>query len=86
MEQGRCAGRLPLFVSHSSLQLQRWPYLELLLLLLVEACKPEMRIRCAVKWRRRQSRNWPDFKNLMQPTSVTESGPSGRRQRGWEVS
>lgn len=78
---------IPLFVSHSSLQLKGWSYFELLLLLLlVDACKSEKRIRCTVNWRRRQSHDWPDLTNLMQPTSVTESGPSGRRQRGWKVS
>lgn len=65
-----------------------WPYLELLLLLLllVDACKSEKRIRHRVRWWRRQPHDWPDLTILMQLTSVIQTGASGSRQRGWKVS
>lgn len=61
---------VPLSVSHSRVQLKMWPYLELLLLLLVvDACESELDV---LKLRHRQSRDWSDSTHLIQPTSVIQ--------------
>ena len=68
-----------------SMQLEVWPYLELLpLLLVVDSCQWDKTIRYIWKWTAALTALWPaKMTHLMQPMSVTGTGASGRRQSGW---
>lgn len=68
-----------------STQLEVWPYLELLpLLLVVDSCQWDETIRYIWKRTAALTALWlAKMTHLMQPMSVTGTGASGRRQSGW---